>query len=93
MQASDVISGQCNGNMHLKCCTSRNNVTVLLNSQAIAINPKFCKAYLHRAMAYEGLEKWQKAADDYKMAMELEPGTQAATEGYRRAATFAKECM
>ena len=79
--------------MPLKCSTSRNNVTVLLNSQAISINPKFCKAYMHSAMEYEGLEKWKTAADDYKMVMELEPGTQAATEGYRRAAKVSKEYM
>ncbi len=68
-------------------------VRAYYSSAAIAINPKFCKAYLRRAMAYEGLEKWQKAADDYRMAMELEPGTQAATEGFRRSSKFAKDAM
>eukprot|EP01010_Urceolus_cornutus_P000742 NODE_1253_length_1006_cov_288.328109_g964_i0.p1 GENE.NODE_1253_length_1006_cov_288.328109_g964_i0~~NODE_1253_length_1006_cov_288.328109_g964_i0.p1 ORF type:complete len:276 (-),score=82.18 NODE_1253_length_1006_cov_288.328109_g964_i0:178-951(-) len=60
-------------------------------SQALAINPKNTKAYLRRAMACEALEKWQKAVDDYKKVMELEPGAQAATEGYRRAQKYARE--
>jgi len=60
---------------------------------AIAINPKLAKAYLRRAMAYEGLEKWQKAADDYKTVMELEPGGGPASEGYRRSQKFARETM
>lgn len=62
-------------------------------TSAITINPKLSKAYLRRAMAYEGLEKWQKSADDYKVVMELEPGASTASEGYRRAAKFAKEMM
>uniref|UniRef100_A0A7S1IC37 Uncharacterized protein n=1 Tax=Eutreptiella gymnastica TaxID=73025 RepID=A0A7S1IC37_9EUGL len=60
---------------------------------AIAINPKFTKAYMRRAMAYEGIEKWQKAADDYKKVMELEPGSANASDGFRRASKFAKEMM
>jgi stress-induced-phosphoprotein 1 len=63
------------------------------SSSAIAVNPKFAKAYLRRAMAYEGLEKWQKAVDDYRSVMELEPGAAAATEGFRRAQKFAKDMM
>eukprot|EP00667_Euglena_gracilis_P016765 EG_transcript_17578 len=62
-------------------------------TSAIAINPKLAKAYLRRALAHEGLEKWQKAADDYKTVMELAPGTSDASEGYRRTAKFAKEAM
>jgi tetratricopeptide (TPR) repeat protein len=58
---------------------------------AIEINPKLSKAFMRRAMAHEGLEKWQKAADDYKMVMELEPGGSTASEGYRRALKFAKD--
>lgn len=60
---------------------------------AIAINPKFSKAFMRRAMAFEGLEKWQKAADDYKTVMELEGGASGASDGYRRALKFAKETM
>jgi Tfp pilus assembly protein PilF len=63
------------------------------STSAIAIDPKFAKAYLRRAMANEALEKWQKAADDYRTVMELEPGSQAATEGFRRAQKFAKDMM
>lgn len=58
---------------------------------AISINPKYSKAYMRRAMAYDGLEKWQKAADDYKMVMQLEPGAANASEAYRRSSKFAKE--
>eukprot|EP01060_Flectonema_neradi_P030093 TRINITY_DN42_c6_g1_i1.p1 TRINITY_DN42_c6_g1~~TRINITY_DN42_c6_g1_i1.p1 ORF type:complete len:260 (+),score=55.29 TRINITY_DN42_c6_g1_i1:42-821(+) len=32
---------------------------------ALEINPNNAKAFLRRAMAYEGLGKWQKALDDY----------------------------
>lgn len=63
------------------------------STAAITINPKAAKAYLRRAMAYESLEKWQKACDDYRTVMEIEPGTQLATEGFRRAQRFAKECQ
>ena len=45
----------------------------------------------NRLIFHAGLEKWQKAADDYKMVMELEPGGSTASEGYRRALKFAKD--
>ena len=33
--------------------------------EALAVNENNVKAFLRRAMAYEGLERWQKALDDY----------------------------
>lgn len=60
-------------------------------TEAIKINPNMSKAFLRRAIAHEGLEKWQKAADDYKRVMELEPGASNASAGYSRCQKFAKE--
>jgi tetratricopeptide (TPR) repeat protein len=58
---------------------------------ALAVNEKFTKAYLRRAMAFEALEKWQKAADDYKKAMEIDSTAPNASQGYHRALKFAKD--
>eukprot|EP01006_Ploeotia_vitrea_P017245 TRINITY_DN48333_c0_g1_i2.p1 TRINITY_DN48333_c0_g1~~TRINITY_DN48333_c0_g1_i2.p1 ORF type:complete len:255 (-),score=21.46 TRINITY_DN48333_c0_g1_i2:45-809(-) len=51
---------------------------------AIALDANFSKAYLRRAMAFESLEKWQKACNDYKRVMELDPGASTASQGYHR---------
>jgi len=53
----------------------------------------FPALFLVRETCAEGLEKWQKAADDYKTVMELEPGGGPASEGYRRSQKFARETM
>jgi len=58
---------------------------------AIAVNSNFSKAYMRRALAFEGLEKWKKAAEDFKKVMELDPGAQAASTGYHRCAKNAKD--
>eukprot|EP01007_Sphenomonas_quadrangularis_P001468 NODE_2430_length_607_cov_126.869176_g2068_i0.p1 GENE.NODE_2430_length_607_cov_126.869176_g2068_i0~~NODE_2430_length_607_cov_126.869176_g2068_i0.p1 ORF type:complete len:122 (-),score=31.65 NODE_2430_length_607_cov_126.869176_g2068_i0:240-584(-) len=61
--------------------------------EAISINPKLAKAFLRRAIAHEGLEKWQKAADDYKTVMELEPGSANASAGYTRCMKYARDML
>jgi tetratricopeptide (TPR) repeat protein len=58
---------------------------------ALAVNPKFVKAYLRRAQAFESLEKWQKAADDFKKALDLDSSAPNASQGYHRCLKFAKE--
>eukprot|EP01062_Namystynia_karyoxenos_P015719 TRINITY_DN15727_c0_g1_i1.p1 TRINITY_DN15727_c0_g1~~TRINITY_DN15727_c0_g1_i1.p1 ORF type:complete len:295 (+),score=115.96 TRINITY_DN15727_c0_g1_i1:94-885(+) len=46
--------------------------------------PGRVKALLRRALAYEGLEKWQKALDDYQEVGRIAPGTLQATQGAQR---------
>jgi stress-induced-phosphoprotein 1 len=58
---------------------------------AISIDPNYSKAYMRRAIAFEGLEKWRKAADDYKRVMELDPGATTASTGFQRSNKIAKD--
>lgn len=51
---------------------------------AIEINPTYTKAFLRRAAAYEGMEKFKKALEDYQHVMQMEPGTKIASEGLMR---------
>ncbi|KAG8345002.1 putative Tetratricopeptide repeat [Trypanosoma vivax] len=53
-------------------------------NEAISIDPNHVKALIRRAIAYEGLEKWNKALDDYNKANVLAHGIQAVTDGIRR---------
>lgn len=51
---------------------------------ALAINPTHVKALLRRAIAHEGLEKWQKALDDFNEVNRLSPGMSNVSQGVVR---------
>jgi import receptor subunit TOM70 len=53
-------------------------------TSALAINSQYTKAYIRRAMAYEALEKFKKAKEDYGKAKELEPASRPASDGLSR---------
>eukprot|EP00796_Vickermania_ingenoplastis_P004904 gene4904-3516_t len=51
---------------------------------AIKIDPAHVKAYMRRAIAYEGMEKWQLALDDYQKAKQLAPSLATLSQGVLR---------
>ena len=51
---------------------------------ALGINPNHVKALLRRAIAYEGLEKWQAALDDYNKVNMMSPGMSNVSQGIVR---------
>ncbi|EPY28544.1 stress-inducible protein STI1 [Strigomonas culicis] len=51
---------------------------------ALALDDKHVKAYMRRAIAFEGMEKWQKALDDYNVAKQLAPGLSNISQGILR---------
>lgn len=51
---------------------------------ALGINPTHVKALMRRAIAYEGLEKWQQALDDYNRVNQLSPGMTNVSQGVVR---------
>lgn len=51
---------------------------------AIGMDPSHVKAYIRRAIAYEGMEKWKLALDDYNKAQSLSPGLQNVSQGVLR---------
>ena len=51
---------------------------------ALAIDPNHVKALLRRAIALEGVEKWQAALDDYNAVNRLSPGLQNVSQGVVR---------
>jgi stress-induced-phosphoprotein 1 len=53
-------------------------------TSAICIVPNHPKALLRRAIAYEALEKWQKALDDYNAVHAVSPGMQNVSQGILR---------
>lgn len=53
-------------------------------NKAIAINPKHPKAFMRRAIAYEGMEKWVLALADYEQAQRLSPGIPSVSQGVLR---------
>jgi stress-induced-phosphoprotein 1 len=53
-------------------------------SAALELFPGHVKALLRRAIAYEGLTKWQPALDDYLAALKLTPGVESALQGIAR---------
>lgn len=53
-------------------------------NKALEINPNHAKAYMRRAIAYEGMEKWKLALADYEKAQRLAPGIQAVSQGVLR---------
>lgn len=52
--------------------------------EALLIDGKHVKALIRRAIAYEGLEKWQKALDDYNAVNLLSPGMTNVSQGVTR---------
>ena len=53
-------------------------------NEALAIDPNHSKALLRRAIAYEGLEKWQLALDDYNAVNRISPGMSNVSQGVLR---------
>lgn len=53
-------------------------------NEALRISPAHVKALLRRAIAYEGLEKWQAALDDYQQVNSLSPGMSNVSQGVLR---------
>ncbi|CBZ25847.1 stress-inducible protein STI1 homolog [Leishmania mexicana MHOM/GT/2001/U1103] len=51
---------------------------------AIEIDPANVKAYLRRGIAYEGMEKWKLALEDYTKAQSVSPGVAGASQGILR---------
>eukprot|EP00758_Cryptobia_borreli_P006413 Tbor_TRINITY_DN5148_c0_g1::TRINITY_DN5148_c0_g1_i1::g.25781::m.25781 len=49
--------------------------------EALLIDENHIKALLRRAIGYEGLEKWQKALDDYNAVNRLSPGMCNVSQG------------
>lgn len=52
--------------------------------KALEINPNHVKAFMRRAIAYEGMEKWKLALADYQAAQRLSPGISAVSQGVLR---------
>lgn len=53
-------------------------------NEALYIDEFHVKALLRRAIAQEGLEKWQKALDDYNLLKRLSPGLSNVSAGAQR---------
>lgn len=53
-------------------------------NEALAIDSNHVKALLRRAIAYEGLEKWQAALDDYQLVNRISPGMSNVSQGVLR---------
>lgn len=51
---------------------------------ALKLIPNHVKALIRRAVAYEGLEKWQLALDDFNTANRLSPGMSNVSQGIVR---------
>ena len=51
---------------------------------ALEVVPNHVKALLRRAIAYEGIEKWQKALDDYNAVNRTSPGMANVSQGIVR---------
>jgi stress-induced-phosphoprotein 1 len=52
--------------------------------EALLIDPNHVKGLLRRAIALEGLEKWQKALEDYQAVNRLSPGMSNVSQGVLR---------
>ncbi|KAJ3021378.1 hypothetical protein HKX48_008695 [Thoreauomyces humboldtii] len=48
------------------------------------LDPRDVKSLLRRATAWEALEKWDSARDDYKLVMAIDPTVKAASDGMGR---------
>lgn len=53
----------------------------------LEINPKHVKGLIRRAQAYESMEKYQKALDDFVLASRVDPSARIAYEGSSRLRT------
>lgn len=53
-------------------------------NEALAIDANHVKALLRRAIAYEGLEKWAAALEDYNLVNRLSPGMSNVSQGVLR---------
>ncbi|KAK7197254.1 stress-inducible protein STI1 [Novymonas esmeraldas] len=51
---------------------------------AIEIDAANVKAYLRRGIAYEGMEKWKLALEDFTKAQSISPGVAGASQGMLR---------
>ena len=51
---------------------------------ALGINPNHVKALLRRGIAYEGIEKWKQALDDFNKVNQLSPGMSNVSQGIVR---------
>lgn len=51
---------------------------------AIKIDPSHVKAFMRRAVAYEGMEKWKLALEDYQKAKQLAPSLPVISQGLLR---------
>jgi stress-induced-phosphoprotein 1 len=52
--------------------------------EALLIDPNHVKGLLRRAIAYEGLEQWQKALEDYQLVNRQSPGMSNVSQGVLR---------
>ncbi|KAH9582076.1 Tetratricopeptide repeat 1 [Trypanosoma melophagium] len=52
--------------------------------KALDIDPSNVKALIRRAIAYEGIEKWSKALNDYNQVNQLSPGITTVSQGVLR---------
>ncbi|KAF8931956.1 hypothetical protein BGZ58_007321 [Dissophora ornata] len=57
---------------------------VLPDSVGVNLKDQLGKAFMRRAMAYENLEKYMEAKEDWTKLRDLEPGHRNAVEGHRR---------
>ncbi|OQR91889.1 Mitochondrial Protein Translocase (MPT) Family [Achlya hypogyna] len=60
-------------------------------SVAIELSPKYVKAYLRRAQAYEKLDKLEEALKDVKSVLEIDPTIQSAVESEKRLSAIVTE--
>ncbi|KAI1317368.1 hypothetical protein EDD11_008548 [Mortierella claussenii] len=60
------------------------HLDVLPSSIGINLKDQLGKALMRRATAYENLEKYKEAKDDWARLRELDPGHRNAAEGHRR---------
>ncbi|RNF02654.1 stress-inducible protein STI1-like [Trypanosoma rangeli] len=68
------------------CHQQTRNYHLVINDcdKALVINPTHVKALLRRAIAYEGLESWSKALNDYNQVNRAFPGMPAVSQGVLR---------
>ena len=64
--------------------TSSHKLVIGDCEEALLLDPKNAKALIRRALAFEGLEKWQKGLDDYMTVCAMGLNSQQATEGRMR---------
>lgn len=72
------------------CWSQQQNWSKMLEDAnlALADDSDNVKAYLRRAIAYEGLEKYQLAINDFKAVLERDPNAMIASKGIARLSRF-----